>query len=179
MVATRRVAQRDGADGLTTATIAAEAGVSRGTLYHHFGSTEGIVAALYDDVSAQAVGIASRHSREIADPVDRLLAQCNAWLDAVRRPDIGGVLLRVGPQVLGWEKCREIEDRHALRALTAAIVGLTDEGLLEARSPTLLARILNAVIAELALDHADPDDAPEMLATIVNAYRRAGSVPGP
>ncbi len=137
----------------------------------------GVVAALYDDVSFGIVLQAGRESADVADPVERLLAGCRAWLKRVRRPAVRSVLLDVGPQILGWERCREIEDRHSLLSLTAAVSAATEAGLLDPPSPELLARILNAVIGELALAGTDPDDADAALAAIVDGFRSTGSVP--
>lgn len=46
--ATIAVAERDGVDGLTTRSIVAEAGVSAGMFYGHFGSKEALLAAVVD-----------------------------------------------------------------------------------------------------------------------------------
>lgn len=48
--AVARILIRDGAGGLTIATAAAEAGVSRGGIFHHFSSKTKLVEALIDRV---------------------------------------------------------------------------------------------------------------------------------
>ncbi|MFP5322759.1 MAG: TetR/AcrR family transcriptional regulator [Acidimicrobiia bacterium] len=55
--ATIAVAERDGVEGLTTRAIVAEAGVSAGMFYGHFGSKEALLAAVVEHKSSELTTI--------------------------------------------------------------------------------------------------------------------------
>ena len=55
--AAQRLIGRVGIDGMTMNALAAEAGVSKGTLYIYFSSKEGLLLALFVDAMAQVVAI--------------------------------------------------------------------------------------------------------------------------
>lgn len=44
------LAAREGFDTITTAKLSASSGVSNGSIYHHFGSKQGVLAALLAEI---------------------------------------------------------------------------------------------------------------------------------
>lgn len=148
-----------GYDATTTAEILAEAGVSRGAMYHHFETKAEVFEAVFTDVSDRAIH-RSTAGREHGDsPFEDLIVACLAWLDEVRAPEVATILLDQGPQVLGWERARELESRTSLALMKAALTRAAAAGEIEVRSVELTARLLNAVLAEAALAalHGDID----------------------
>lgn len=148
-----------GYDATTTAEILAEAGVSRGAMYHHFETKAEVFEAVFTDVSDRAIhrSTAGREHRD--SPFEDLIVACLAWLDEVRAPEVATILLDQGPQVLGWERARELESRTSLALMKAALTRAAAAGEIEVRSVDLTARLLNAVLAEAALAalHGDID----------------------
>ena len=51
---------RGGAAGFTTGTICAEAQVSRGLITHHFGSIDGLLAAIYETMIARLIAVTAQ-----------------------------------------------------------------------------------------------------------------------
>lgn len=52
-----RVIREDGADALTLPRLAQEAGVAKPVVYGHFGTREGLLAALYEDFDARQTAV--------------------------------------------------------------------------------------------------------------------------
>jgi AcrR family transcriptional regulator len=104
-----------------TETIVAAAGVTRGALYHHFRDKaalfDAVVASMHDEI-AQEVGRAA-HGQE--SPFDAFRAGCNAYLDCCTRDDVRRIVLVDGSAVLGWDRWRELDERHAYRATVQAV----------------------------------------------------------
>lgn len=84
---------------LEDVTTAAQ--LTRGALYHHFGSKAGLFCAVVDDIDAEIDRkVASRldGSGTLADdPWQRLRLSSHAYLDMVIRPDVGQIILRDAP----------------------------------------------------------------------------------
>ena len=146
---------RNGADATSTEAILAEAGISRGALYHHFASKQDVVAAVYELEAAGAVERASARVEPTGSPMETLLRTCLAWLREARKPGVGRLLLQDGPAVLGIQRCREIEARHSLGRMMSGIEAARDAGEMEVASVELTARVLNATLGELAVVLSD------------------------
>ena len=169
--AARRAFVAQGWEATTIQGILADAGVSRGALYHHFESKEAIAEALFDHTSTHAITEAARTTDD-PDPLTHLTNACLAWLSIVRRPDVAAIMFEVGPTALGWARCREIEDRNSLRVMRLSIRRAADAGQVQVASVEMAARFLNAVLTEatLALVHPTPDGPDE--ATVVASVRQ-------
>ncbi len=77
LAAARRVLTRDGGAGLSTRTVAAEAGVYLSLIHYHFGSREGLLLAVLDDMNAALL----ERQRELYERQD--LALSEKWTRAV------------------------------------------------------------------------------------------------
>jgi AcrR family transcriptional regulator len=156
-IATRMFAER-GYEDTSIEAVLREAGVSRGSLYHHFASKEALFEAVADEVEtsvgAQTVAAASGS----AGPVEALRAGFLAWIRLAGDPVVRRILLIDGPSVLGWERWRAMEERHALGLIRAVLQLIADEGKLRPESVATLANILLASVNEVALLVARSDD---------------------
>jgi AcrR family transcriptional regulator len=156
-IATRMFAER-GYEDTSIEAVLREAGVSRGSLYHHFASKEALFEAVAEEVEtsvgAQTVAAASGS----AGPVEALRAGFLAWIRLAGDPVVRRILLIDGPSVLGWERWRAMEERHALGLIRAVLQLIADEGKLRPESVATLANILLASVNEVALLVARSDD---------------------
>ena len=126
------------------------AGVSKGSLYHHFAHKEALFEAVLDEVEARVARATVDAARGIENPVEALRAGCRAWLRLAGDPIVRQVVLLDAPAVLGWEKWREIDDRHAFGILKQAVEA-TPAGKQEGSSAEVLAHVLLASIIEIAM----------------------------
>ena len=156
-IATRMFAER-GYEDTSIEAVLREAGVSRGSLYHHFASKEALFEAVAEEVEtsvgAQTVAAASGS----AGPVEALRAGFLAWIRLAGDPVVRRILLIDGPSVLGWERWRAMEEHHALGLIRAVLQLIADEGKLRPESVATLANILLASVNEVALLVARSDD---------------------
>lgn len=140
-----------GFDAASTADILADAGLSKGALYHHFATKEDLFAAVYAEVSRSAIAQAAARAAPAATAKERLVAVGLAWLDVAATPAMARLLFEDGPAALGWARAKAIEDDNAARTLRRAIDAVTAENGPGPVAPTLAARLISAALGELAL----------------------------
>jgi len=148
--AQRHFADR-GYDETSVAEILESADVSRGAMYHHFAAKDDVFAAVFVRTSANAIRLAATDQRDEATALEVLTAACLRWLEVVTEPEFAQVLLVDGPAVLGWERCRVLEEATSLGVMRNAIAATVDAEEVEVPSIDVAARLINAVLAEAAL----------------------------
>jgi AcrR family transcriptional regulator len=156
--ATRLFAER-GFEATSVEAVLDAAGVSRGSLYHHFKSKEALFEAVLDAAEVR-IGEATLLSAAAAgdDPVDILRAGALEWIRLAGDPVVQRIVLIDAPAVLGWERWREIEEENALGNLRAAMQAVVDDGRLDAALVDPFAHMLLAAVNELALLVARAED---------------------
>jgi AcrR family transcriptional regulator len=147
-----------GYEGTSVEAVLDGAQVSRGSLYHHFPSKEALFEAALESVETR-IGEETAVAVLGADGlVAGLRAGCLAWIRLAGDPVVQRIVLIDAPAVLGWERWRAIEERHALGGIKVAMQVAADEG----RSPPArvdqFAHILLATVNELALLIVRADD---------------------
>ncbi len=161
--ATRLFAER-GYEETPIELLLTEAGVSRGALYHHFASKEALFEAVLDEAQA-GVAVAVRDaSRRAPDPRAALRAGCAAWLALARDPVVRRIVLLDAPGVVGWERWREIDERHSLGAVRVSLRRIAGVSGLPSALVDIHAHVLLAALTEVALLIARADDAAEATA---------------
>jgi AcrR family transcriptional regulator len=156
-VATGLFAER-GFDGTSIEAVLAQAGVSRGSLYHHFANKEALFEAVFMAVE-ERIG---EETATAAAGTDDLLAALRAgaleWMRLAGDPVVQRVVLIDAPAVLGWQRWREIEEAHALGLLKAAMQAAADEGRIRPDLADAFAHVVLVTVNELALLIARSDD---------------------
>lgn len=123
------------------------AAISRGALYHHFESKRDLYEAVLEDIETRLADGVLKAASGVEDPLAAMKAGCGAFLRMAREPDIKRIVLTDAPTVVGWERWREIDERHAFGILklglasTPAATRLTD-GASDALAHVLLASLL-------------------------------------
>jgi AcrR family transcriptional regulator len=157
VIATRSFADR-GYEDTSIEAVLREAGVSRGSLYHHFASKEALFEAVAEDVET-SVGAQTLAAASGADgPVAALRAGFLAWIRLAGDPVVRRILLIDAPSVLGWERWRSMEEQLALGLIRAVLQVIADEGKLRPDLVGTLAHVLLASVNEVALLVARSDD---------------------
>ncbi len=156
-IATRMFAER-GYEDTSIEAVLREAGVSRGSLYHHFPSKEALFEAVAEEVEtsvgAQTVAAASGSE----GPVEALRAGFVAWIRLAGDPVVRRILLIDGPSVLGWERWRAMEEHHALGLVRTVLQIIADQGKVRPELVGTLSHVLLASVNEVALLVARSDD---------------------
>src|SRR5438046_10479615 len=126
-IATRMFAER-GYEDTSIEAVLREAGVSRGSLYHHFASKEALFEAVAEEVET-SVGTQTLAAAAGADgPVAALRAGSLNWIRLAGAPVVQRILLIDAPSVLGWERWRALAAHHALGGIRAVPQVIADAG---------------------------------------------------
>jgi AcrR family transcriptional regulator len=156
-IATRMFADR-GYEDTSIEAVLREAGVSRGSLYHHFASKEALFEAVAEDVETKVGEQTLAAASGIGAPVAALRAGFLAWIRLAGDPVVRRILLIDGPSVLGWERWRAMEEDHALGLIRLVLQAIAKEGKLRPDLVGTLAHVLLASVNEVALLVARSDD---------------------
>lgn len=132
--------------------VAAEARVTTGALYHHFGSKKGLFQAVAEQIEAEILAAAT--AAEGADPWQRLRAGFDQLIDVCAAQDVQRIIFTEAPQVIGPEAWRGIELRYAYGATRMVLEGLMAAGVLRRCPVDLVARSLLALLGEAAAEVA-------------------------
>ena len=139
-----------------TEEIVGRARVTRGALYHHFGSKEGLFRAVLQQEDSELIQrlvdlVETDQLGSGVDPWDQIRLGCQAYLDACLDPVFQRIALIDAPAVLGqqaWMQVADSEGRHGLSLLQERLRMAMDEGLIDRMPEEALAYLLGAAIRE-------------------------------
>lgn len=116
VAATVDVARRKGLASTTVRDVAGEMGTSSGLIHHYFTSMDEVLAAAFEVVASQDLGLSARLMAEASSPVDALRVffrtytpsdkdwafqlWLDAWAEAARRPAVQATSRRLN---LEWQ----------------------------------------------------------------------------
>lgn len=166
MEVARRHFARDGYSKSEIGRIAAEAGVTTGAIYHHFGSKKGLFLAVAEALEASLLAAADAIDERdlwggLRRSFERLIEVCAA-------PEVQRILFVEAPQVIGSEDWREIELRYALGAVRGVLGVLMERKVLKPYPIDLVARTLLALLRETSAELARSGGDPRVRAQIVD-----------
>ncbi len=152
--------------------VAAEAGVTKGALYHHFSSKRDLFEAAFireqERITARLEEVAAGH----ADVWQALRQGIRVFLEHCLDASFRRIVLLDAPHVLGWETVREIEHAHVLRVLRAGLEAARDEGRLATTDVTVSAHMLFGSLCEAGMLLARHPSPAEALPTLVREAER-------
>ncbi|MFE7406129.1 TetR/AcrR family transcriptional regulator [Isoptericola sp. NPDC057559] len=172
LAAARDLYARRGYAVVSVEEVAAACGVTRGAVYHHFGSGPGLFAAVHADVTAGVGAAIERATDGVVDPWESLESGCRAFLAAVVADDARQVVLVDGPAVLGWARWREDDARSSGRLLDDVLAELAEAGRVRAEDVAATSALLSGAMNEAALWVAAAPDRDRALAQAWEALRR-------
>jgi len=129
--------------------LAAEAGVTRGALHHHFGNKAGLFEAVLRRIDAEIAAEMQTVWEATPDPWDGFRACFHIYLDAVLRPDRCRILFQDAPAVLGM-KSVDILMESGFGSMVADLQEFITEGRLRAPDAEALGHLLNGATINLA-----------------------------
>jgi AcrR family transcriptional regulator len=157
----RRLFATNGYAGTSVEAVLEESQVSRGALYYHFETKEALFAAVLEAVEIDVTETTGRAAANLTNPVEALAAACGRFLDMACEPEVRQIVLTDAHAVVGWEKWREIEQRHGFgrvkQALKFIAAGSMEDEMVDAFAHILLASLLE--LAFLVARATDPEAA--------------------
>jgi AcrR family transcriptional regulator len=155
-VATTLFAER-GYEDTSIETVLQVASVSRGSLYHHFKNKEALFEAVLEAIENDTGLRVIEAAAGATDPKEILRLGALAWVQLAGDPVVQRVLLIDAPAVLGWERWRALEERHALGQIKVVLAAIAEQGDLDPSLIDVFSHVILASINEIALIIARSD----------------------
>ena len=147
--------------------LTAQAGLTRGALYHHFGDKKGLLLAVVEQIDAEMDGRLQTISDSAGDLWQGFRHRCRAYLEMALDPEIQRIVLRDARAVLGGAS--PDSQRHCLESMQALIQQLIHQGIVADACPQALASLIYGSLAEAAFWIADGDEGNARLVKAVAA----------
>ncbi|MDF3832269.1 TetR/AcrR family transcriptional regulator [Cupriavidus basilensis] len=147
--------------------LTAQAGLTRGALYHHFGEKKGLLAAVVEQIDAEMDERLQTISDTAEDGWEGFRSRCRAYLQMALEPEIQRIVLRDARAVLGGAS--PDSQRHCVESMQRLIDNLMRQGVVAKADSQALALLIYGSLAEAAFWIADGDDGNTRLAQGINA----------
>lgn len=155
--ATRRFA-RDGYAAVAVDDVAADAGATRGAVYHHFGSKEGLFREVLNAAHRHVGDAVAAAADAVSDPWEGFVVGCETFVRAALDDRFRRILLLDGPAVVGMAAWREGDAAGSGRHLAEAVAALQEHGLIDPAVGPALVPMLSGALNEAALWAAASED---------------------
>ncbi len=142
--------------------LTAQAGLTRGALYHHFGGKPGLLAAVVAQMDAEMDARLDMVLRAHADPWAGFLAYCRAYLAMAQEAEIRRIVLQDARSVLTGTD-QGAQHQQCIQFMAGYLQNLMEQGVIVRASPVALARLLNGCLVEAAFWIAEEGAAPQRL----------------
>jgi AcrR family transcriptional regulator len=174
VAAARKLFVAQGYAATGTPDLVAEAGVTRGALYHHFADKKALFQAVVEAESAAVAAEIERAARPGLSPLKALSRGGAAFLDAMRVPGRTQLLLVEAAAVLGRAELEAIDDRHGGRTLREGLAAAIRAGGLRPLPLAATTQLLGAAFDRAALAIAagsDPAEWRRLLDLVLDGLR--------
>lgn len=158
LLTARRLFTARGYGGVGLEEIAAQAGVTRGAVYHHFTSKVGLFEAVLAGVQLSVAGAIERDTSAVASDWDKLETGCRTFLSVSAGEDARRVMLIDAPAVLGWNAWRAQDAASSGRLLDDVLRDLAAAGELGDTPVKAASALLSGAMNEAALWVAEAPD---------------------
>lgn len=136
----------------------AEAGLTRGALYHHFGDKKGLLEAVVLQIDAEMAERLNAISAAAATPWDGFVQENIGYVEMALEPDIQRIMLRDGPAVLG-DPSRWPSAAGCIASIRANLEQLQADGVVRNDIDTdITARLISGASTDAALWIANAPD---------------------
>jgi AcrR family transcriptional regulator len=169
VAAGRRLFAAQGFADVSTDAIAAEAGVTRGALYHQFADKLALFDAVVDAVEGDIAARLAEHvaASGVTDPVAGIRLAVRLWLEICVEPESHRIALLDGPSVLGWARWREVCQRHVFGLAQALLSNGMETGRIRQQPLRPLAHVFMGASDEAALYVAEAADRAQARAEMI------------
>lgn len=147
----RRLFARDGFAVVAAETVARDAGLTRGALYHHFGGKEGLFSAVYEEIQREVTARVDSAAEREAGAWEALRAGSHTFLECCLDPEVQRIMLLDAPVALSWEEWRAVDARYGLGSLLAGLRAAAIEGALPEDALDATAHLLIGAMNEAAM----------------------------
>lgn len=152
----RKVFRENGYANTSMDDLTAQAGLTRGALYHHFGDKKGLLIAVVQQIDAETDDRLQAISDAADDEWEGFRSRCRSYLEMALEPEIQRIVLRDAQAVLGGAS--PDSQRHCKESMQRLIHNLMQQGVVAQANPQALASLIYGSLAEAAFWIADSDE---------------------
>lgn len=135
--------------------LTAQAGLTRGALYHHFGDKQGLLAAVVAQIDAEMDARLVAISESAQDLWEGFGNRCRAYLEMAMEPEYQRIVLRDAKAVLGGASPES--QRHCVESMQRQLQALIQQGTVAPADAQALASLIYGSLAEAAFWIADSE----------------------
>lgn len=154
--------------------LTAEAGLTRGALYHNFGDKRGLLAAVVDQIDSEMAAQAQEIGACATDDWEGLLAEGVAYIRMALVPEVQRIVLLDGPAVLG-DPSQWPSQCNCLQVTKQTVERLIEQKVVKAIDPEAAARLLSGAALDCALWIAASDRPQDVLPKAIEAFHALAS----
>lgn len=154
--------------------LTAEAGLTRGALYHNFGDKKGLLQAVIDQIDAEMLAIMRVVQEEAETPWLGLMAESVAYIEMALEPEIQRIMLLDGPAVLG-DPAKWPNQTACLKRIEKTVQELINDGALKPLDARAATWLLNGAVLNAALWIAAAGDPRAAFPKAIEAFHSMAS----
>jgi AcrR family transcriptional regulator len=141
--------------------LTAQASLTRGALYHHFGDKKGLLVAVVAQIDAEMDARLQAISDGAGDAWEGFRNRCRAYLEMAQEPEIQRIVLRDARAVLGPPSPGE--QRHCITSMQKLLEQLIKLGIVVQSAPEALALMIYGSLIEAAFWIAESENSKDRL----------------
>ncbi|MCW5719909.1 MAG: TetR/AcrR family transcriptional regulator [Devosia sp.] len=150
--------------------LAADAGLTRGALYHNFGDKKGLLAAVVAEVDGEMATRARKAALGKKSGWEQLLAEGVAYIEMALEPEVQRIVLLDGPAFLG-DPSQWPSQNACLQMTKQAVTGLVSDGTIKPVDVDAASRLLSGTALTAALWVAASEEPRAALPRAVEAFQ--------
>lgn len=137
--------------------LTAEAGLTRGALYHHFGGKKGLLEAVIAQIDEEMTSRLSAIVEKANSPWEGFIDECIAYIKMALEPEIQRIVLLDGPAVLG-DPSRWPSQHSCIVSTQRSLQKLIEEEVVRPVDTLATARLISGALLGVSLWIASADD---------------------
>lgn len=149
--------------------LTADAGLTRGALYHNFGDKRGLLAAVVNQIDGEMALYAWETGHKAGTDWEGLLAEGAAYIEMALKPEVQRIVLLDGPAFLG-DPSQWPSQNACLQTTEQTVRRLVAESIMKPVDPEAVARLINGAALNAALWIASSEDPKAVHPKAVEAF---------
>lgn len=174
ITAARRAFATKGYAAASMDEMTADAGLTRGALYHGFGGKAGLLAAVVEQIDGEMAQRAHRAALAQDSAWEGLLAEAAAYIEMALEPEVRRIVLLDGPAILGDPSLWPSQNA-CLSQTRETVAELIASGIMKPVDAEAAARLLSGAAMTAALWLASSDAPHKHLSRAIDTYRELAS----
>lgn len=174
LAAARRAFAANGFAASSMDELTADAGLTRGALYHNFGDKVGLLSAVVSEIDNEMAARAHLAASGAPTLWEGLLAEGAAYIEMALDPEVRRVVLLDGPAFLG-DPSQWPSQNACLEMTKQTVAALIADGTMKAVDVEAASRLLSGAAFNAALWVASSNEPHAVLTKVVEAFRLMAS----